>query len=127
MAIRTEYLRRPALAAEVGARFTGGPNERRTIEIMREILRRAGCPEDIVIHQSRAMGSLFVSHGVMTAILLTLPAPALDLDYAVARELYGDTVGASSHEFEDETFAIILRTYLDGVELHLGTREATAR
>jgi AcrR family transcriptional regulator len=125
--IRAEYLRRPALVAEVGARFTGGPNERRTIEILREILRRAGFPEDMVVLQTRAMGSLFVSHSVMTAILLALPQSALDLDFAIALEVNGDGAGTSSHEFENESFAIILRTYLDGLEMQLGSRVETIR
>jgi AcrR family transcriptional regulator len=126
MTVRTEYLRRPALVAEVGARFTGGPNERRTVEIMREILRGAGFTEDMTILQTRAMGSLFVSHSVMTAILMAMPPSALELDHAIAREMNGDAAGADSHEFENHTFSIILSTYLDGVETHLSARRVAS-
>jgi AcrR family transcriptional regulator len=124
--LRTEFLRRPALVAEVGARFTGGPHERRSIEIHREILRRAGFAEDVVAAQTRAVGSLFVSHAVMTAILMALPQSALDVDVAFAREINGDDV-TDSQEFENHSFDIILDTYLDGLEMQLAQQQVAAR
>jgi AcrR family transcriptional regulator len=127
LTLRAELLRRPALVAEVGARFTGGPNERRTMEIHREVLRRAGFAEDIIVLQTRAMGSLFVSHAVMTSILMALPQAALDIDHAIAREINGEAAGDDSHEFENGTFAIILSTYLDGLATHLDARQAASR
>lgn len=124
--LRTEFLRRPALVAEVGARFTGGPNERRSIELHREILRRAGFPEDVVTSQTRALGSLFVGHAVMTAILMALPQSALDIDVAIAREVNGDDI-TDSYEFENHSFDIILDTYLDGLETQLAHQPSAVR
>ncbi|MCU1359621.1 MAG: TetR family transcriptional regulator [Ilumatobacteraceae bacterium] len=125
MSLCTEVLRRPALVAEVGARFTGGPNERRSVEIHRAILRRAGFAEDMVTSQTRALGSLFVSHAVMTAILMALPQSALDIDVAIAREINGDDIG-DSYEFENHSFEIILGTYLDGLATQLGQQMAAS-
>jgi AcrR family transcriptional regulator len=122
--LRNEFLRRPALVAEVGARFTGGPNERRSIDIHREVLRRAGFAEETVAAQTRAVGALFVSHAVMTAILMALPQAALDIDVAIAREINGPEAGTDSKGFEDHSFTIILETYLDGLEMQLAQHRA---
>jgi hypothetical protein len=96
------------------------------MEINREILRRAGFAEEMVAAQTRAIGSLFVSHAVMTAILVALPQSALDIDVAIAREINGPDAGADSHEFENHSFSVILRTYLDGLEMQLARNGAAA-
>jgi AcrR family transcriptional regulator len=114
-ALRDEYLRRPALTAEVGARFTGGPNERRSMAILRDIVSNAGLDDEAALLQTRAVGSLIVSHSVMTSILIALPAAALDVDSAIAHDIHGDAAGADSREFETGSFRIILDTYIDGV------------
>jgi AcrR family transcriptional regulator len=119
LAIRAAFLQRPALVAEMGARFTGGPHERRTVQINHEILRRAGFAEHTVATQTRALGSMFVSHTVMSAILMALPQSALDEDVAIAREINGADIAADSPEFESHSFEIILGTYLDGLQLQL--------
>ncbi len=123
LSMRSELLRRPALVAEVGSRFTGGPNERRAMEIQREILRRAGFDEDVVNVQTRALGSMGVSHAVMTASLMTLPKSARDIDVAIAHEIHGDEAGYDSREYEQMSFTIILDTYLDGLSARLGRQQ----
>ena len=124
--MRNELLRRPALVAEVGSRFTGGPNERRAMEIQREILRRAGFDEDVVNVQTRALGSMGVSHAVMTASLMTLPQSARDIDVAIAHEIHGHEDGYDSHDYEQMSFAIILATYLDGLSALLAQQQGAS-
>ena len=114
--IRSEFLLRPALAAEIGSRFTGGPNERRSMEILLEVMARAGFSDEVGMQQVRAIGSLVVSHAVMTAMLMSMPTAALELDAAIARGIHGDAAGDDSREFEDTSFRIILDTYLVGLE-----------
>jgi AcrR family transcriptional regulator len=116
--VRSEFLLRPALAAEVGGRFTGGPNERRCMDLLREVLVRAGLPDALILPQMRAVGSLVVSHAVMTATLVSLPPAALELDAAIARGIHGDAAGADSEDFENTSFRIILDTYIDGLSAH---------
>lgn len=125
-ALRHELLQRPALVAEIGARFTGGPHERRAVEILREALRRAGFSDEMVKVQSRALGSLVLSHVVMTAILMALPEAALDIDLAIAREFHGEDAGTDSTEFENNSFVIILETYLDGLAAALDQARGAA-
>jgi AcrR family transcriptional regulator len=125
--VRAELLLRPALAAEIGARFTGGPNERRSMELLREVLVRAGLPDEAILTQMRAIGSLVVSHAVMTATLVSLPASALDLDAAIAREIHGDAAEADAQEFENTSFRIIVDTYVDGLASRLGDAAGRTR
>lgn len=113
--IRAAFLMRPALAAEIGSRFTGGPHERRSMEILQEVMASAGLPDDRAMTQVRAVGSMVVSHAVMTAMLMSMPTAALELDAAIARGIHGDDAGDDSREFEDASFRIILDTYIVGL------------
>ena len=123
--IRGEFLLRPALAAEIGSRFTGGPHERRSMEILREVLVLAGLSDDLVLMQVRAVGSLVVSHAVMTAMLMSMPSTALELDAAIAHGIHGDAAGDDSREFEDTSFRIILDTYTGGLRMLAAAGGAT--
>ena len=113
--IRDVFLRRPALAAEVGSRFTGGPNERQGVELLRAVLGGAGFPDDVVRVHVRAFGEMVLSHVVMTASMMTLSTDAQDADVAVAISLYGPDVAATSRDYEDVTFSSMLDTYLAGL------------
>ncbi len=116
--IRIVLLRRPALAADMGTRFTGGPNERRGVAMLREILLRAGFPETDVPNHLRALGELVLAEVVMAASLLALPRDAQEFELSVARSLYGADSG-DSMTYEAHTFSWIFETYLNGMQLQL--------
>ena len=116
--VRTVLLRRPALAADLGTRFTGGPNERRGIVILRGILQGAGFPDDDIPHHMRAFGELMLAEVVMTATLLSMPSDAQQFELDVSQSLYGRVAG-DSLEYEDRTFGWILDTYLEGLQVQL--------
>jgi AcrR family transcriptional regulator len=120
--IREVMLRRPALAADIGTRFTGGPNERRGVAILREILVGAGFSEADVSNHLRALGEMVLAEVVMTASLLALPSDEQEFELSVARSLYSaEPIG--SLDYEDNTFSWILETYLEGLQARL--RRAT--
>ncbi len=123
--IRAEFLRRPALVAETGARFTGGPNERRTMLIVRSILEQAGLPESVLDAQTRAIGALVFSHAVMTAMLMTLPDAARETDITIARQIHGESAGPTAVDFENTSFAMILGTFLEGIAAQAKTAGGT--
>ena len=125
-AIRTVMLRRPALAADMGTRFTGGPNERRGVGVLREILLRAGFPERDVPNHLRALGEMVLAEVVMTAAMLTLPPDELEFELGVGRSLYGSDAG-DALTYEDHTFTWIFETYLAGLQSQLRDQSRPAR
>jgi AcrR family transcriptional regulator len=122
--LRTVMLRRPALAADMGTRFTGGPNERRGVAQLRDILRHAGFPEADIANHLRALGEMVLAEVVMAATLLVLSPDAQRFELDVARSLYGSDTD-DSLQYEDKTFSWIFETYLEGLQVHL--RRATRR
>jgi AcrR family transcriptional regulator len=116
--LRTVMLRRPALAADMGTRFTGGPNERRGVAQLRGILRDAGFPEADIANHLRALGEMVLAEVVMTATLLVLSPEAQRFELDVARSLYGGDAD-DSLRYEDNTFSWIFETYLDGLQVRL--------
>jgi AcrR family transcriptional regulator len=119
--LRTVMLRRPALAADMGTRFTGGPHERRGVEILRDILRRAGFDEHDIPNHLRAMGEMVLAEVVMTASMLILPAHEQEFELSVGRALYGGDAG-DPLTYEDTTFSWIFETYLSGLQMQLEDR-----
>jgi AcrR family transcriptional regulator len=116
--LRVVMLRRPALAADIGTRFTGGPNERRGVAQLRDILRSAGFAEPDIGNHLRALGEMVLAEVVMTASLLTLPTDAQRFELEVARSLYGSDAD-DSLQYEDTTFSWIFETYLEGLQARL--------
>ena len=116
--VRAVMLRRPALAADLGTRFTGGANEQRGIVILRGIMQRAGFPDDMIAHHLRAFGELMLAEVVMTATLLSMSPEGQQFELDVSQSLYGRVAG-DSLEYEDRTFQWILDTYLDGLQVQL--------
>ncbi|MEN9644816.1 MAG: hypothetical protein RL238_1485 [Actinomycetota bacterium] len=116
--VRVVLLRRPALAADLGTRFTGGANERRGIVILRGILQHAGFADHEIAHHLRAFGELMLAEVVMTATLLSLSPDEQQFELDTSRSLYGDFAG-DSLDYEDLTFRSILDTYLDGLQVQL--------
>ncbi len=119
--LRSVMLRRPALAADIGTRFTGGPNERRGVAVLREILLRAGFDERDIPNHLRALGEMVLAEVVMTAAMLVLPADEQEFELSVARSLYGADAG-DSLTYEDHTFSWIFETYLAGLQSQLRER-----
>ncbi len=122
--MRTVLLRRPALAADLGTRFTGGPNEQRGVALVRGILERAGFPSHDASVQARAFGELVLSAVVMTASMMSLPSDAQEFELEVSRSLYGGDVRGAL-EYEDTTFDSIFETYLLGLRARLGHTNGT--
>jgi AcrR family transcriptional regulator len=117
-AIRSVMLRRPALAADIGTRFTGGANERRGSGILRDVLVRAGFSEPEVADHLRALGEMILSGVVMTATLLILPPEEQEFELSVAGALYGGEA-RDSLDYENRTFSWIFETYLEGLQARL--------
>ncbi|MFN8020578.1 MAG: TetR/AcrR family transcriptional regulator [Acidimicrobiales bacterium] len=113
-AMRGVLLERPALVAEVGYRFTGGPHERRAIDITRAIFERAGLDPAQARLQVRGFGEMMLSHAAMSAASLSLPDNVRRRELEIGCEVYGLDVG-SMDEYESATFESILETYLDGL------------
>ena len=117
---RDVLLRRPALAAEVGTRFTGGPGERAGAELVGTIMARAGFDDARAKAHTRCFGELLMAHIVSTASYLSLPEATQLTDSAIAQGLYdlapdpdpGPDVGVGQ---ADDAFDLILSTYLAGL------------
>lgn len=117
--IRRVLLRRPALAADLGVRFTGGPNERRGVELLTGILREAGFDEGIVGAHARAFGEFVLAEVVMGASLLAMSPEEQARELTLATSLYGPDVGAAPGGYEDATSLRILDVYIDGLQSQL--------
>jgi AcrR family transcriptional regulator len=122
--VRSVLLQRPALAADLGTRFTGGDHERDGVRRLREVFVAAGFPEDQIARQVQGFGELMLAHVVMTASLLCMSLDQQEYEHRVSLSLYGPHTSTTSLELEDNTFAGILDTYLSGLRLQL---EQTSR
>jgi AcrR family transcriptional regulator len=113
-AMRDVLLERPALVAEVGFRFTGGPHEREAIELTRRTFERAGLSGEAARLQVRAFGELMLGHAAMSASSITLPPELQAREMAIGRAVY-DLHASDMAGYEAATFAMILDTYIDGL------------
>jgi AcrR family transcriptional regulator len=127
-AIRSVLLERPALVAEVGYRFTGGPREREAIRVTNELFLGAGLPHDEALQQVRVFGEMILAHVMMSAASMSLPPEAQRSELDVAGLAYGVQVGSMA-AYEQDTFTRMVDTYLDGLtaRLHAATRGRTRR
>ncbi len=114
VAMRTVLLERPALVAEVGYRFTGGPHERAAIELTRRTFERAGLTPETARLQVRAFGELMLSHAAMSAASISLSADLQAREIEIGRAMY-DLEASDMSAYEDATFTMILDTYIDGL------------
>ena len=125
-AMRTAYLRRPALARAVSARFTGSPSEARNVTIMIESMQRLGYDRDEAIARTRAIAEMSLGHIIMTAdvLALTLPQQVFDLD--LARHYYAAPIAptealtraellAAARADSDTVFHTMIETFLRGL------------
>lgn len=125
-AVREVMLRRPALAADLGVRFTGGPNERTGAGIVADVFRRAGFPEAEVLGHTRAFGEFMLAQVVMAASMLAMPPDAQEFELGVARSLYGPSMGDTPYEYEDDVASQIVDIYVAGLEARLARTAPTA-
>lgn len=123
-AVRRVLLRHPALAADQGLRFTGGPNERDGVRIIIERFRDAGFPEEHLPAMARAFGEFMLSNVVMAAAMLTLPPDEQEFELAVSRSLYSPEATASAYEYEDRVAELIIDTYIAGLDAQLARIQA---
>jgi len=114
VAMRSALLERPALIAEVGYRFTGGPHERAAIELTGRIFERAGLHGEAARLQVRAFGELMLSHAAMSAASVTLPTEIQAAEIEIGRARYELDVDDMS-AYVDAAFTTILDTYIDGL------------
>jgi AcrR family transcriptional regulator len=114
VAMRAVLLERPALVAEVGYRFTGGPHERAAIELTHRTFERAGLSGEAARLQVRAFGELMLSHVAMNAATVSLSAELQEREIEIGRAMYDLEVSDMS-AYEDATFNLILDTYIDGL------------
>ncbi len=113
--MRRALLRTPALAAELGPRFTGGPNEAEVVRRLHAALRAAGFEDDELVAHTRSFGGMVLSHAVMTAAVSLLPPEASTVDLDVIARLEGPGAPVDVVDYEHTSFALILEVYLDGL------------
>lgn len=115
---RLVYLTRPALAAEVATRFTGGEGEQAAARLTIEIMQRAGFSDAAAIAHTRAFGELLLGLIVASASYLSLPATTREADRVIERRLYPlDTL--ESPDGAGDAFNLVLATYLAGLRHEL--------
>jgi AcrR family transcriptional regulator len=112
--MRAVLLERPALVAEVGFRFTGGPHEARAISLTREILEQAGLSAEQARQQTRAYGEMMLSHVAMSSASISAPDEVQTRELEISRGVYGLDV-ADMAAYETDTFTRIIDTYIDGL------------
>lgn len=116
VAMREALLERPAVVAEVGYRFTGGPREREAIEITRALFERAGLEPVEANNQVRVYGEMMLAHVAMSAATITSAAVVQTRELHVGKAVYG-TEARDMAEYELEVFDLMLATYVDGLDV----------
>ncbi len=125
-AMRNVLLQRPALVAEVGFRFTGGPREREAIELTRRLFEQAGLDPAEATSQVRVYGELMLSHAAMSAATITASASVQSSELEFGRVTYGSTARDMS-EYESEVFELMFATYVDGLAARARAAKRNAR
>lgn len=134
-ALRTGHLRRPGLAQEVAARFTGGAAEAVLVREMIESIQALGFTREEAIRRTRALAEMTLGHVVMTADVLSLtPAQqAFDLQMATfyylapshpVTALVGDEQLTASRVDSDAVFHTTIETFLVGLAAEAPGRPA---
>lgn len=125
-ALRRSYLRRPGLAREVAARFTGGEAEAQCVRDMIANIRELGYPEAAAVARTRALAEMTLGHIVMTADVLALPKKTQAFEHEMGRSYYTfprqplqkwDVADARAAHLADgeAVFETMLETYLRGL------------
>ena len=126
VAMRDGLLERPALVAEVGFRFTGGPREREAIEITRRLFEQAGLDPVEATNQVRVYGEMMLAHVAMSAATITASAEVQARELELGRNAYG-TEASDMVAYEREVFDLLFGTYVDGLEVRARAAKRTRR
>jgi AcrR family transcriptional regulator len=129
-AMRDGYLRRPGLAQQIAARFTGGAAEAHLVREMLESMEALGFTRARAIPMVRGLAEMTLGHIVMTADVLSLSASQQAFDLQVATTYYsasrhpaavlpGTEQLAATRADSDGVFATMLETYLAGLVTQL--------
>lgn len=130
-ALRNAYLRRPGLAQEVAARFTGGRAEAQLVIEMLSSVEQLGYSREGAVPIARALAEMTLGHVIMTADVLSLtPAQqAFDLQMATtyysapyhpAVELPSQEQLEATRADSDAVFATTVEIFLAGLAIHHG-------
>ena len=125
-ALRAGYLRRPGLAQEVAARFTGGAAEAKLVLAMIESIEALGFTRDDAIRRTRAFAEMTLGHIVMTADVLSLTSAQQAFDLQMATTYYSapynpvtvlprDEQLAATRTDSDAVFHTMIETILAGL------------
>jgi AcrR family transcriptional regulator len=125
-ALREGYLRRPGLAQEVAARFTGGASEAKLVMEMVGSIEGLGFTRHQAIKRTRGYAEMILGHVIMTADVLSLTSAqqAFDLQmattyysapYTPAAELPRDEQLAATRRDSDAVFTTMVDTFLVGL------------
>jgi hypothetical protein len=126
LALRHSYLRRPGLAREVAARFTGGVAESVAVRHMLRNVAELGYDETATIAHVRALAEMTLGHISVTADLIALPAEAATFELQMARSYHirpvdplpvlTPTQQRDEHLADgDAVFSTMLETFLAGL------------
>ena len=132
-ALRNGYLRRPGLAQEVAARFTGGRAEAQLVIEMLTSVEQLGFSRQEAIPITRAFAEMTLGHVLMTADVLSLPSAKQAYDLQMATTYYSAPYNPASplppaeqreatRADSDAVFTTMIETFLTG----LATREPAA-
>jgi AcrR family transcriptional regulator len=126
VAMRAVLLERPALVAEVGFRFSGGPREREAIELTRRLFEQAGLDPVEATNQVRSYGELMLAHVAMSAASITSTATVQARELELGRAMYGTSAG-DMVEYESEVFDLLFGTYVDGLDVRARAAKRSRR
>lgn len=126
VAMRGVLLERPALVAEIGFRFSGGPREREAIELTRRLFEQAGLDPVEATNQVRAYGELMLAHVAMSAASITSTATVQARELELGRAVYGTSAG-DMVEYESEVFDLLFGTYVDGLDVRARAAKRSRR
>jgi AcrR family transcriptional regulator len=127
-AMREAYLRRPALACEVAARFTGGQAETQLVDVMLDSIKASGLGHDAAVWLVRALAEMVLGHVLMSANMLTLTEQQQRFDLEVGLRVYAEPSDPTplaplelrlrnTREDCDEVFNGMLETFLAGLRV----------
>ena len=125
-AMRKSHLRRPGLALQVAARFTGGSAEAGLVNTMISSVEQLGYERPAAVAKVRALAEMTLGHVMVSAGVVTLPAQEQRLDIELSHRYYddrpesapdltrADQVAATSAD-SDGVFETMLETFLSGL------------
>ena len=125
-AIREGYLRRPGLAQQVAARFTGGSAEAKLVLTMLASVEAMGLTRGQAIPRVRALAEMTLGHVIMTADVLSLTSSQQAFDLQMAQTYYSAPYNpatklprqeqlAATRADSDAVFDTMVETFLAGL------------